>query len=139
MRSNPASVFIIRCAATLIALCLWRAASASVVDDAVHAGMVPKAAIAPASPPSQSPGGLLPAAHCDDTYCGFDALRDIWKRDALKSDPAPDLNADTVILERTRFQKLVDRFGDPHAPVVFQYEIPGLGLCLTGIAMIKTC
>jgi hypothetical protein len=111
----------------------------SAEEPTVHAVMIPKAMLVPPVPPTQSPSSKFPAAHCNATYCGFDALQDIWKRDALKSDPIPYLNADAVIVERARFEKEVERFGDPHAPAVFSYEIPGLGLCLTGIMMIRTC
>jgi hypothetical protein len=114
------------------------APAANALDD-VHAVIAPNTTIAPMKTPLPSMTGKYPAFHCDMDYCGFDALKDIWKRDAQKPQPVPYMNADSVIMERARFEKDVERFGDPHAPVVFQYEIPGLGLCLTGIAMIKTC
>jgi hypothetical protein len=113
--------------------------SAGAQDGGVHAVIAPKATIAPVPTLLPRATGKYPAFHCDMDYCGFDALKDLWKRDALKPEPAPSMNADSVILERARFEKQVERFGDPHEPVVFQYEIPGLGLCLIGIAMIKTC
>jgi hypothetical protein len=114
---------------------------ASAEDTTLHAVILPRATtLVPAAPSAQTaPAGKFPAAHCDALYCGFDALQDIWKRDALKPDPVPYLNADTVIVERSRFEKEVERFGDPHAPAVFSFEIPGLGLCLTGLTMIHTC
>ena len=96
---------------------------------APHATHVPKEL--PAAPP------------CDGDYCALNALQDIWKRDALKQDRPPDMNANSVILDRARFQKETDRFGAPDATAVFNYNILGSGICVGafkgGAFGIHTC
>jgi hypothetical protein len=84
-----------------------------------------------------------PAPPCDGDYCALNALQDLWKRDALKQDRPPDMNANSVILDRARFQKEADRFGAPDATAVFNYNILGSGLCVgafkNGAFGIHTC
>ena len=99
---------------------------ASADEGAVTAIMIPFAVPAP----SPKPG-----THCDEAYCGFNALQDLWKRDALKRDPPAYLNADEVAIERARFQAQVAHFGDPHAPAAPDAEMFGSGYCLNGYAL----
>jgi len=71
-----------------------------------------------------------PAPPCEGDYCALNALQDLWKRDALKQDRPPDVNANSVILDRARFQKEADRFGAPDATAVFNYNILNSGMCI---------
>jgi hypothetical protein len=111
------------------ALALLMSASASAEPQRVWAMLAPHASIAPE--PS-------PAAPCTGAYCTLRAIPDLWKRDALKRERPPAMNANTIILDRARFQKEVERFGDPHAPAVFNYDILGSGICITGL-VLHTC
>ncbi len=113
-----------------LAMMLHATAAASPnAEPQVSAQIAPRAEIAPRHAIPSLPGDRLPAFHCDDSYCGFDALRDLWKRDALKPAPSEYLNADSVIIARSRFAAEVERFGDPHAPATLTFKIPGLPLC----------
>jgi hypothetical protein len=105
---------------------LMAVSPASGRESEVTAIMIPYAVPAPS---------VKPGTHCDETYCGFNALQDLWKQDALKRDPPTYLNADEVAVERAQFQAQVDRFGDPHAPAAPDLEIFGSGLCLNGYAL----
>jgi hypothetical protein len=53
------------------------------------------------------------------------------------------MNANSVILDRARFQKDADRFGAPDATAVFNYNILGSGICVgafkSGAFGIHTC
>ena len=100
--------------------------SASADESTVTAIMIPYAVPAPSA---QS------GAHCDEAYCGFNALEDLWKRDALKRDRPAYLNADEVAIERAKFKAQVARFGDPHAPAAPDIEMFGSGYCLSGYAL----
>jgi hypothetical protein len=75
---------------------------------------------------------------CTGDYCTLKAIPDLWKRDALKRERPAPMNANNIILERARFQKEVERFGDPHAAPVFNYDILGSGICITGL-VLHTC
>lgn len=97
------------------------AATASAEQLRVWAVFAPHAKLAPKA---------KPAPPCDSDYCTLNALQDIWKRDALKQDRPPDMNANSVILDRARFQKDADRFGTPDATAVFNYNILGSGICV---------
>lgn len=83
------------------------------------------------------------APPCDGDYCALNALQDIWKRDALKQDRPPDVNANSVILDRARFQKEADRFGAADDTAALNYNILGSGICIGafkgGAVGIRTC
>jgi hypothetical protein len=100
----------------------------------VWAAILPHAAQAPTQPP---------APPCDGDYCALNALQDAWKRDALKREPTPGMNANSVILDRARFQKETNRFGAPDATAVFNYNILGSGICVgafkNGAFGVHTC
>jgi hypothetical protein len=70
----------------------------------------------------------------DARFWAFRLPPDLWKKDLLKREPAPDMNANAILLERSAFQNQVRRFGDPHAPAAPELKIEGLGICLGGYA-----
>jgi len=84
-----------------------------------------------------------PSPPCEGDYCALNALQDLWKRDALKHDRPSEMNANSVILDRARFQKEADRFGAPDATAVFNYNILNSGICVgafkSGAFGIHTC
>jgi hypothetical protein len=98
------------------------AATASAGQPRVWAVFAPHATHAPKELPAAPP--------CEGDYCALNALPDLWKRDALKKDRSPDMNANSVILDRARFQKETDRFGAPDATAIFNYNILGSGMCI---------
>jgi hypothetical protein len=102
-----------------LALCL--AATAKAQPPRLQAVLTPRATLTPIKP--------VPAP-CEGDYCTLNTLQDAWKRDALKRDKPLPMNANSVILDQARFQKEVDRFGDPHAPAIFNYDILGSGICV---------
>jgi hypothetical protein len=114
------------------ALCLATTASAEQLK--VWAVFAPHATLAPKG---------QPAPPCDGDYCALNALQDVWKRDALKQERPPDMNANSVILDRARFQKDADRFGAPDDTAVFNYNILNSGICVGafkgGAFGIRTC
>jgi hypothetical protein len=125
MKYRPIVAFAVQC--TTIQLTIGPAQAAT-AEPQVTAIMVPHAELAPVTPPQSG-------MHCDTDYCGFNALQDLWKRDALKHAPPLYLNADKVVTERAQFQAQVARFGDPHATAAPEYKIPGIGICLGGYAL----
>ncbi|MDB5393500.1 MAG: hypothetical protein JWM91_1006 [Rhodospirillales bacterium] len=76
-----------------------------------------------------------PAASATRLVVSVNAIQDLWKRDALTRDPPLYLNADRVVIERGQFQAEVESFGDPHGPAAPEYEIRGIGMCLSGHAL----
>jgi hypothetical protein len=62
----------------------------------ITATMIPHADLALAVPP---PSG----SHRDATNYGFNAIQDLWKRDALKRDPPFISMPDKVVIERGQF------------------------------------
>jgi len=118
---------------------VWAAAFAAVssdgafaADDAhVNAQIAPRAEVAPSLP--RLPGDELPAFHCDHDYCGFDALKDLWRRGLPGSAPSNPGNADTILLERTQFAAEAKRWAD--TPPVFQVALPGTRCVLGGDVM----
>jgi hypothetical protein len=80
---------------------------------APHAGISPEA---------------LPGPPCNGDTCTLKAIPDLWKRDALKREHTPPMNANNIILGRAQFLKDGARFQD--TPPILNYDILGSGICI---------
>ncbi|HTJ63421.1 MAG TPA: hypothetical protein VL899_06385 [Alphaproteobacteria bacterium] len=85
----------------------------------VWAEIAPRAEIPPEAPPGPP---------CDGDTCALKAIPDLWKRDAVKREHTPRMNANTIILGRAQFLKDAARFQD--TPPILNYDILGSGVCI---------
>jgi hypothetical protein len=125
-----ASQFLPRPKTGHIARCLVLIAIAIPSDArAEDAGVTAKIAPQPTQPAMPQTGDL-PSFHCDIDYCGFDYLRDTWKRKLPKGPPQDEMNADSIIAGRSRFLAEGKRWAE--TPPVMHVAIPGTDCAIGG-------
>jgi hypothetical protein len=106
----------------LLAIALMTAAPANAQDHGVSAELAPPKGSAIEITPAPSENGL-PGLQCDDHYCGFASLRDLWKLDRPRPAQPDDMSTESVIIERSNRLAEAKRWAD--SPPVFQVAIPG--------------
>jgi hypothetical protein len=134
---NPASALLSPSVMRDLAGCCFYSALAAILAASASAETAQLSAEI-LSPHTQPPSGQLelppanglPSFHCDDQYCGFDFLRDAWKRGISKDMPHESMNADTIIVARSRFIAEGQRWAQ--TTPVFRLKIPGLPCTVGG-------
>jgi len=100
----------------LLALVLAIAAPANAQDHGVSADLAPPKSSTIEITPAPSENGL-PGLQCDDRYCGFASLRDLWKLDRPRPVQPDDMSTESVIIERYHLLAEAERWAD--TPPVF--------------------
>jgi hypothetical protein len=99
-------------------------------DAGVKANIMPLQTAPQPAQPNMPRIDDLPSFHCDIDYCGFDYLQDAWKRELPKAAPSNEMNANTILANRSRFAAEGKRW--PDTPPVLHVAIPGTNCAFGG-------
>jgi hypothetical protein len=106
------------------------AAPASAEDRSVAASLISPKTSFTVTTPAVPPTNGLPGLQCDDEYCGFASMRDLWKLNLPKPVPPDDMNTESVFFERAHLLAEAKRWAD--SPPVFRVALPGTNCTLGG-------
>lgn len=106
------------------------ATPASAEDLSLSASLISPKTSFTVTTPEVPPTNRLLGLRCDDKYCGFASMRDLWKLDVPKPIRPNDMSTASVFAMRARQLAEAKRWTD--SPPVFQIALPGTNCALGG-------